>query len=206
MQSRSRTITLKEKRFWLRHHEKTQRSTRCSDYTPQGYIDEYLNVAGIAGNWKCRGFGSNGTGFYGLVGLTPETASVCRTDAIRHYLPLDQADTSPNQPPALGQSIASDLLSGQTISKRSTRRRPERLRKFSGGWGNFSRTIPTGAPCVRPLQDAIGFEGAKVMATSAADAPLTVSTDGTAGPYVLVTSEQLGPVAEALRRGGPVPS
>ena len=26
------------------------------------------------------------------------------------------------------------------------------------------------------------------MATSAADAPLTVSTDGTAGPYVVVTS------------------
>jgi len=40
------------------------------------------------------------------------------------------------------------------------------------------------------------------MATSAADAPLTVSTDGTAGPYVVVTSEQLGPVAEALRAEG----
>jgi len=41
------------------------------------------------------------------------------------------------------------------------------------------------------------------MATSAADAPLTVSTDGTAGPYVVVTSEQLGPVVEALRAGMP---
>ena len=40
------------------------------------------------------------------------------------------------------------------------------------------------------------------MATSAADAPLTVSTDGTAGPYVVVTSEQLGPVVEALRTEG----
>ena len=40
------------------------------------------------------------------------------------------------------------------------------------------------------------------MATSAADAPLTVSTDGTAGPYVVVTSEQLGPVAEALAPRG----
>src|SRR5208337_102278 len=48
---------------------------------PKGYIDEYLNVAGIAEDWKSRGFGSNGTGFYGLVGLAPETASVCRTDA-----------------------------------------------------------------------------------------------------------------------------
>lgn len=40
------------------------------------------------------------------------------------------------------------------------------------------------------------------MATSTADAPLTVSTDGTAGPYVVVTSEQLGPVIEALRAEG----
>ena len=24
--------------------------------SPQGYIDEYLNVAGIAGDWKCRRF------------------------------------------------------------------------------------------------------------------------------------------------------
>lgn len=40
------------------------------------------------------------------------------------------------------------------------------------------------------------------MATSAADAPLTVSTDGTAGPYVVVTSEQLGLVVEALRAEG----
>jgi hypothetical protein len=37
------------------------------------------------------------------------------------------------------------------------------------------------------------------MATSTTDAPLMVSTDGTAGPYVVVTSEQLGPVLEALR-------
>ncbi|MGZ3356307.1 MAG: hypothetical protein ACXVBO_15820, partial [Isosphaeraceae bacterium] len=40
------------------------------------------------------------------------------------------------------------------------------------------------------------------MATSAADASLTVSADGTAGPYVVATSEQLGPVAEALRAEG----
>ncbi len=40
------------------------------------------------------------------------------------------------------------------------------------------------------------------MATSAADSPLTVSTDGTAGPYVVVTSEQFGPVVDALRADG----
>jgi hypothetical protein len=37
------------------------------------------------------------------------------------------------------------------------------------------------------------------MTTSAMDAPLTVSTDGTAGPYVVVTPEQYGAVTEALR-------
>jgi len=40
------------------------------------------------------------------------------------------------------------------------------------------------------------------MATSAADAPLTVSTDGTAGPYVVVVSQQLGPVIDAMRTEG----
>jgi hypothetical protein len=40
------------------------------------------------------------------------------------------------------------------------------------------------------------------MTTSASDAPLTVSTDGTAGPYVIVTPEQFRPVAEALRADG----
>ena len=40
------------------------------------------------------------------------------------------------------------------------------------------------------------------MATSAADAPLAVSTDGTAGPYVIVNPDQYGPVAEALRAEG----
>jgi hypothetical protein len=40
------------------------------------------------------------------------------------------------------------------------------------------------------------------MSTSATDAPLTVSTDGTAGPYVIVTPDQYGPVAEALRAEG----
>jgi len=40
------------------------------------------------------------------------------------------------------------------------------------------------------------------MTTSASDAPLTVSTDGTAGPYVIVTREQLRPVMEALRADG----
>lgn len=40
------------------------------------------------------------------------------------------------------------------------------------------------------------------MTTSATDAPLTVSTDGTAGPYVIVTPEQLRPVLEALRADG----
>jgi hypothetical protein len=40
------------------------------------------------------------------------------------------------------------------------------------------------------------------MTTSASDAPLTVSTDGTAGPYVIVTPEQLRPVMEALRADG----
>ena len=40
------------------------------------------------------------------------------------------------------------------------------------------------------------------METSVSDAPLTVSTDGTAGPYVIVTPEQLRPAVEALRAGG----
>lgn len=40
------------------------------------------------------------------------------------------------------------------------------------------------------------------MTTSASDAPLTVSTDGSAGPYVIVTPEQLRPVMEALRADG----
>jgi hypothetical protein len=40
------------------------------------------------------------------------------------------------------------------------------------------------------------------MTTSASDAPLTVSTDGTAGPYVIVTPEQIRPVTEALRADG----
>jgi hypothetical protein len=42
----------------------------------------------------------------------------------------------------------------------------------------------------------------KTMPSSAIDAPLTVSTDGTAGPYVIVTPEQFGAVAEALRAEG----
>jgi hypothetical protein len=40
------------------------------------------------------------------------------------------------------------------------------------------------------------------MATSATDAPLTVSTDGSAGPYVIVNPDQYGPVAEALLADG----
>lgn len=40
------------------------------------------------------------------------------------------------------------------------------------------------------------------MTASATDAPLTVSTDGTAGPYVVVTSEQLGAVTDAMRTEG----
>jgi hypothetical protein len=40
------------------------------------------------------------------------------------------------------------------------------------------------------------------MTTSASDAPLMVSTDGTAGPYVIVTPEQIRPVTEALRADG----
>ncbi len=83
---------------------------------------------------------------------------------------------------------------------------PEWLRNVPGGWGNFSGIISAGNPMCRPLQDGVGFEGAKVMATSAADTPLTVSTDGTAGPYVVVTSEQLGPVVKRLRGRDPVPS
>src|SRR5437588_12419636 len=42
----------------------------------------------------------------------------------------------------------------------------------------------------------------KDMPTSATDAPLTVSTDGTAGPYVIATPDQYGAVAEALRAEG----
>jgi hypothetical protein len=40
------------------------------------------------------------------------------------------------------------------------------------------------------------------MPTSTTDTPLTVSTDGTAGPYVIVTPEQFRPVTDALRAEG----
>lgn len=40
------------------------------------------------------------------------------------------------------------------------------------------------------------------MPSSSTDKPLYVSTDGTAGPYIIVTPEQLAPVVEALRSGG----
>ena len=40
------------------------------------------------------------------------------------------------------------------------------------------------------------------MPVSTKNVPLTVSTDGTAGPYVIVTPEQFGAVAEALRTDG----
>jgi hypothetical protein len=55
---------------------------------------------------------------------------------------------------------------------------------------------------VSPPPTAMPQEGGRVMTTSATDAPLTVSTDGTAGPYVIVTPEQFGPVTEALRTEG----
>jgi len=38
-----------------------------------------------------------------------------------------------------------------------------------------------------------------VMRSSLVDAPLVVSTDGTAGPYITVTTDQLEPVVKALR-------
>jgi len=37
------------------------------------------------------------------------------------------------------------------------------------------------------------------MSTRTAEAPLVVSTDGTAGPYVIVTADQLDPVVRTLR-------
>jgi hypothetical protein len=40
------------------------------------------------------------------------------------------------------------------------------------------------------------------MRSTLADAPLAVSTDGTAGPYIIVTTEQMEPVVEALRAQG----
>ncbi len=40
------------------------------------------------------------------------------------------------------------------------------------------------------------------MRSTLADAPLVVSTDGTAGTYITVTTDQLGPVVEALRAQG----
>jgi hypothetical protein len=40
------------------------------------------------------------------------------------------------------------------------------------------------------------------MSTRAAEAPLVVSTDGTAGPYVIVSADQLIPVVETLRGHG----
>jgi hypothetical protein len=58
-----------------------------------------------------------------------------------------------------------------------------------------------GAPSVSrhsPSASKVGND----MPTSAIDAPLTVSTDGTAGPYVIVTPNQYSAVAEALRTEG----
>jgi hypothetical protein len=40
------------------------------------------------------------------------------------------------------------------------------------------------------------------MRSSLADAPLEVSTDGTAGPYIAVTTDQLAPVVQALQSQG----
>ena len=40
------------------------------------------------------------------------------------------------------------------------------------------------------------------MRLTLAEAPLAVSTDGTAGPYIIVTTEQMKPVVEALRAQG----
>jgi hypothetical protein len=40
------------------------------------------------------------------------------------------------------------------------------------------------------------------MRSSLADAPLVVSTDGTAGPYITVTTDQLKPVVQALQAQG----
>ncbi len=40
------------------------------------------------------------------------------------------------------------------------------------------------------------------MRSSLTDAPLVVSTDGTAGPYVTVTTDQQAPVVQALRSQG----
>ena len=79
-----------------------------------------------------------------LARLAVARVGVVGPTRIRHYLPLDQANSSPNQPPALGQSIASDPRSGKTISKalHST----ERLRKVSGDCGNFSGKIIKGTP------------------------------------------------------------
>ena len=37
------------------------------------------------------------------------------------------------------------------------------------------------------------------MSTRTAEAPLVVSTDGTAGPYIIVAADQLGPVVHTLR-------
>ena len=37
------------------------------------------------------------------------------------------------------------------------------------------------------------------MSTRSAEAPLVVSTDGTAGPYIIVAADQLGPVVHTLR-------
>ena len=40
------------------------------------------------------------------------------------------------------------------------------------------------------------------MRSSIADAPLVVSTDGTAGPYITVMTDQLKPVVQALQAQG----
>jgi hypothetical protein len=50
--------------------------------------------------------------------------------------------------------------------------------------------------------DRVASGGCEFMTISASEAPLTVSTDGTAGPYVIVITEQFRPVMEALRADG----
>src|SRR3954454_8641371 len=67
-----------------------------------------------------------------------------------------------------------------------------------GGWRadpGLGRGPPVGVEW--EPEGICGWEDA--MRTSAVHEPLVVSTDGTAGPYITVTPDQLEPVLQALR-------
>ena len=62
--------------------------------------------------------------------------------------------------------------------------------------------IKIGIPLGPPHRDMPVLEGAELWPPPPPMRPLTVSTDGTTGPYVVVIPQQLGPVIDAMRTEG----